>query len=149
MKTTILGFVLLALCSGPAWAEEPFAPTSPPPAIAFIHDVDSTKREIQVLFVVARPVVETRTRIVQEVVDGKVVEKTVPFNVTRMVTEMQIRLWSAKNCKAIDAKGMELSMDDLARRLKKNDPVLMASTNKVDPAYLKVLNANAVVLLSP
>lgn len=147
--------ILFAACSiaasaGVAFAEEkPFAPASPPPTMAFVHAVDADKAEIMVVYPVSKPVAQTRYESRERVIDGRKVTELVPITVTTMVTELQMRLWSARSANAIDAKGKALTMKELAKRLKKNDPIVIAASDTVDPAYLKLLKEDAVVLLGP
>jgi uncharacterized protein YkwD len=145
--TACLAVTLLTIVARAA--EEPFAPSSGPPTIGFVHSIDGDKGIITALVAMSKPVFETRTKIVEQVVDGVKMQKQVAFTVTRWVTELQLRQWSAKDGNAVDPKGNVLTMSDLSKRLKKSDAILIAAGKKVDSAYLQVLKPDAVILLGP
>jgi uncharacterized protein YkwD len=129
--------------------EKPFAPTSPTPAIAFVDSIDAEKGVLGLLRFVAKPVCEVKYELRRKEIDGRIVTEKVPVTAARLVTEKQRQDWSAKDGKAMDAKGTALSMADLAKRLKKNNAVLVAIGERVDPSYLTILRADAVILLAP
>jgi hypothetical protein len=138
--------VLLAALGAPA-LEHPNA-TSPPPTLHSVTRVAADRGEIQYQVTMTVPVTEKRT--VAETVNqnGKQVVVNREVTVTMMRQEAKEVLWSAKAGRAIDGSGKPVAADELFKRLKAGDTILHAPGDKVDPAWLKVLKPDAVILLT-
>jgi hypothetical protein len=124
------------------------APVEPPPRVSaqapqlLIAWVEKDQLTSTVEQTVAVPV--TVTMKVNN--NGKEEDVTV----TKYVTEKRLVKHSMDLTKAkiTTAGGKQLTLDDLKKRLAKPAPVVVATDGKsVDPAYLKILDRDAVVIV--
>jgi uncharacterized protein YkwD len=150
IRLTIAALVCMLLMLGSTRAQDaPFVPKSPPPSFGFVHALDTEKGLIKVLYVVAKPVHVTLYKEETRETEGKVVAVKVPYTETKMVMEVALKEWAPMSGKATDGSGKVLGEAEVWKRLKKGDAVLLMQGDTIDPAFLKVIQPEAVVLYSP
>ena len=118
-------------------------PEGPAPALVFVNEVDREKGVIIYRTYNKVPVIQT----VEEVIEVKGVKQTVIKNRTVFTTEIRESLVQLNAFKAQTADGKLLTMKDLAERLTPGTTILIQFVgDKVDPAYLKVIKGDTIVL---
>src|SRR5262245_53538891 len=145
-RTSIL---LIAAFSAPVVAQEKDnPPTAPAPTFRVILRIDAEKGEVvfkQVERVPVQIAVPVRETIMQ---DGMVVEVT--RNVTRTVMKNREteQVWRLKGNQALDGAGQPIEAEQLWKRLKAGDPVIVVAGGELDPVWRKLLKPDAVILLA-
>lgn len=152
MSRLTLSLATLALLAGGAGAvpvpdDKPVAPPKgPPPGLVVVSRVDAGRQQFDVVETV------TRNQVVQVeremIVNGMrvrfVVTETVPVQEQRVVRR------SLKGSRASTADGKPLTAAEAVRRLAPGSVVLYSTDgNPVDPAYLRVVQPETVVLVPP
>jgi len=93
--------------------------------------------------------------VAEEFVVAKEVEvmgmkRTVTERMLRHVPVTRFVSHALKDCKAQTADGKALTADELAKRLTRGTPILiMNGSDKVDPAYLKIVKPDTIILFTP
>lgn len=115
-------------------------PAGPLPSFMLVTKVDTEARQLELLYRVAVPV--TATREVEVEIDGKKVRKTEVFTTFR--NEDRVQTLSLDGIVA-SAGGEALEGDDAWKALR-GQIVAVASGEKLDPAYAKLLSKETVVI---
>src|SRR5262245_25344551 len=148
MSQSLTTALLTAALAAPALAQEKDkGPASPPPTLHVVSRVDADKGEVWVTQIIMVPATEKRVVVVKVLVNGKEVPENRETTVTVTRHETREVLWSAKGGRAVDGAGEPIKADELGKRVKAGDTVLVGTGDRVDPAWLKVLKPEAVILL--
>ncbi len=131
----------------PTWADGPekaAVPKGPPPQFMMVSQVDPAKNSFSLLQMVEIP--RTVQVVEEKVVDGQVVK--VLKQVTEMVREIRELRMIGPTPPVYSAAGKKLAGDELWRRLKKGQVVLVAADGRmVDAAYLRVVQPDTLVVV--
>lgn len=134
-----LGFTSLAVAD-----EKPVAPKTAAPSFLFLADVGKDKFVVTVAEMV--PVVKNVLVNVEK--NGVVVTET--LKVMEYQAAWKEVTYSAKDMKVLDSTGKELKKEEGWKMLKPGMVVLTTTdANGVDPAYLKLLTKDALILVLP
>jgi len=140
MLTALVGLLLLPPADVEPRVE---APKGQPPTIATVQ-VEKDALVSNQTITQQRP--ETRT--ITENVGGKNVTRTITVLVP--VTVISKQAWSLKGAKAQQADGTKIEIDALKKRLATPRPVVIATDGQpIDPAYLRLLQKNTIVVIVP
>jgi hypothetical protein len=143
-------YILAALVTGLAWTAVAQAQPqiAPPPEVLVVHSVNRDKAAVQFVTEVTVPVQVTKS--VPEEININGVKQIVlrPITETIMTKQTVMKVWSTSTNKACDITGKALAPDELLRRLKTGDAVLMVHGAKLDPLYQKLFNKDVIVLIS-
>jgi len=137
----------LALSAGPAFAQDnPPEPKGSAPTILFVDRVEEASGNVMF----QRPV----SVVVPTQVTEKVIQNGQEVNVARIVYRQQTQIsmvaYALKGSTFQTAGGKKLSQEDGLKRLKKGTPVLIGEGGQaVNPLYLRVVNADALVMVAP
>lgn len=161
-------FWVLALLLTPAalLAEEPADATPPSQAVLTVVSDTQWKLTRQAVVVECVPVEFTYTvelpvfQTVEEIIDGKAVQRTVEKRVTetRVTTRMKpvcktitdITLIDPRLTEAFDVAGNPLTAEEVAKRCAKDTlVVLMRDGQMLSPAYAKLFKDDAIVVAMP
>ncbi len=140
MKRAVLIVIALAVVAAVRVAAD--EPKGPAPGFVYVSGVDKDKGQIMIRDVVTVPVTVPVTREV--VVGGQ--KRTVTENVIQYRSEVREVALDVTTMRVLDNKGNELKGDEVWKRLAAGKVVLRQPSGAVDPAYLKVLADDAVVL---
>ena len=132
-------------CTAVAQAQPKVAP---PPEVLVVHAVNRDKAAVQFITEVTVPQQVTRTVPVEINVNGQKQVVLQPVTETIMVKQTILKEWAANTHKAYDVAGNPLAQEELFRRLKAGDAVLLVNGQKLDPLYQKLFNKDVIVLIS-
>jgi hypothetical protein len=142
MTRTCIALLALAALVPAARADDKFI--GPPPRIVLVSGID--RKEGQVSFH------EIVSRMVPKEIEREVVRDGVKVKVKEAVfvpefTTMEFK-FALKDVQVYDGAGKKVDADDALKRLEVKAPVLIAAGSlPVDPAYLKLLNKDALVFV--
>jgi hypothetical protein len=119
-------------------------PEAPAPTFAYVSGYDKDKDTLRVRSFVYVPVTKQATRAV--VRNGQQVTET--YTYTEMAAETRESAYPLKGAQFYDGAGKKLKDDEARDRLKAGRTVLLSQDPKgVDPAYLKVLAKDALIIV--
>jgi len=144
MTQLVFALFASALVGNPALPEERvIMPKGSPPEFVFVSGVDKDKGVFKVQTSVAMPVTKTVTKVV--VINGMNVPQMVSVIEYQYSTKEESRNLAA--FRVLDAQGKELEGDAGWKRLADGKLVIrQAGTEPIDPAYLKLLAKDALIL---
>jgi len=144
MHRILVGLFCVAVASVAIAEEKTPLPKTAPPTFLFISEIDKDRFLVEVREMV--PV--TREIEVKVEKNGRIVlEKRA---VTEYMTVARMVAYPLKDAKILDAEGKELKKEDAWKTLKPGMAVLVTTDkNGVDPAYLKLLSRDALILVMP
>jgi hypothetical protein len=120
-------------------------PLSPPPTIVTVKEVRADRADLVCEQILTERVPATITKVVEE----KGVKKEVP--VTTFVTKAVPTLvtFPLKESTFITPAGKKLTAEEAAKRLTAGTLLFVSVGGKPDPAYLKILRDDALILVTP
>jgi hypothetical protein len=142
MTRACVALLALAALVPAARADDKFI--GPPPRIVLVAAIDRKEGQVTFHEVVSRMVVR---EIVREVVKDNVKEKIKDTVFVPEFATVEFK-FALKDVQVYDGAGKKLDSDDALKRLEVMAPVLIAAGSQpVDPAYLKLLNKDALVFV--
>ena len=147
IRTKLLVVLTLIVAATTAAAQEKVEiPTGLPPTFATVIATNKPQAVLELGDITVRMVPEERVQQVEK--DGKI--EDVKYTVYRPVYEQHIRKIELKSAEVFDARGKKLKSEEVWKRLATGAIVLVSADGKsVDPAYLGVLAADTLVIVSP
>jgi hypothetical protein len=137
------GLLFAAPVRVPGTDEEVRLPRGPQPrqALARVNNDQLILTEAQTVYV-------QQQRTVQEVVEGRVVQRTVTVAVP-VVQTVEVK-HALKDVRAFGTDGKKVEAKAVAEALDKRKPVLVSADGRpVDPFYLKIIKEGTLVLVLP
>jgi hypothetical protein len=120
-------------------------PQSPPPTIVTVKEVRADRSELVCEQILTEQVPVTRTKVVEDKGIKKEVAETVL--VTRAVPKQM--KFALKEGAFQTVGGKKLTDEEVAKRLKAGTLLFVSFGGKPDPAYLKILRDDAIILVTP
>jgi hypothetical protein len=147
MRSTILAAMVLALLTGPGRGQDATkVPSGPAPSIFAVAEVDRTAGTYTVnqAVTVQVPVSTEKTIIVGGM------EKKVAVTSLKTEYRTEIRRHTLKGLEFYNVKGEKLKDDEAMKRFVPGAVVLLsADGKKVDPAYLRIVKDDALIVVLP
>jgi hypothetical protein len=159
----ILGSLILILSVAGVWAaDEPKPPEGQPPTVVLARalpgDKEGVTLQIRTPNIVTQAVLESVKvpYTVEVIVDGKVRTETRERAVQRTRTVQRAMGWRTVRVPVdgeavfvTDLKGKTVAAGGLAKLLDEETPVLLSTSGKVDPFYLKTTKAGTLIVVMP
>jgi len=145
MSVSRLTAAAVLVLAGTSFAQPEQVPQASPPAIVTVKEMRADRGELVCDLLVAERVEVTRTKIIEEkgvkkeVAEKAFVTRAVPTQVT----------FALKPSTFLTVGGKKLTDEDVAKRVTPGTLLLVSAGGKPDPAYLKVLRDDALILVTP
>lgn len=142
MRALFLTFALTFI-PGLTRAQQPSPPASSPPRFCIFHRIEKDNNELIVQ--------ETKNATVPKrmnynvIVDGRVEVRV--REVSDVVQVAFLKSYPLKNAKIINGTGKQVEKDDFLKQVKSGTGLLLAASEKVDPAYLAPLKKDSFVVM--
>ncbi|MEZ6143761.1 MAG: CAP domain-containing protein [Zavarzinella sp.] len=117
------------------------------PELVLVDSIDPEKEQIILARQSSQTVIEPRLRTINVLQGNQIVQQTITEQVQVVRTVKTTKNWWGKNDTTVNQQGKAIATKNVYSTLKVGEPVFYFEGKQVDPIYLKVLPANAFILL--